>query len=75
MKSSDRRRSEELQIARTMVNASTADFNLEKYSDLYTRKLELLIEANGGPGATFYILVKLLDSRLNARRLAKPVSG
>jgi DNA end-binding protein Ku len=36
---------EELQMARTLVNASTADFNLEKYPDLYTRKLEQLIEA------------------------------
>jgi DNA end-binding protein Ku len=36
---------EELQMARTLVNTSTADFNLEKYSDLYTRKLEQLIEA------------------------------
>jgi DNA end-binding protein Ku len=32
-------------MARTLVNASTADFNLEKYPDLYTRKLEQLIEA------------------------------
>jgi DNA end-binding protein Ku len=36
---------EELQMARTLVQASTADFNLEKYPDLYTRKLEQLIEA------------------------------
>src|SRR5262249_24438389 len=36
---------EELQMARTLVNASTADFKLEKYPDLYTRKLEQLIEA------------------------------
>jgi DNA end-binding protein Ku len=36
---------EELQMARTLVKASTADFNLEKYADLYTRKLEQLIEA------------------------------
>jgi DNA end-binding protein Ku len=36
---------EELQMARTLVKASTADFNLEKYPDLYTRKLEQLIEA------------------------------
>jgi DNA end-binding protein Ku len=36
---------EELHMARTLVNASTADFNLEKYPDLYTRKLEQLIEA------------------------------
>jgi DNA end-binding protein Ku len=36
---------EELHMARTLVNASTADFNLEKYADLYTRKLEQLIEA------------------------------
>jgi DNA end-binding protein Ku len=36
---------EELQMARTLVNASMADFNLEKYPDLYTRKLEQLIEA------------------------------
>ena len=36
---------EELQMARTLVQASTADFNLEKYTDLYTRKLEQLIEA------------------------------
>jgi DNA end-binding protein Ku len=28
---------EELHMARTLVNASTADFNLEKYPDLYTR--------------------------------------
>ena len=34
-----------LPISRTLVNASTADFNLEKYPDLYTRKLEQLIEA------------------------------
>src|SRR5262249_56853851 len=41
---------EELQMARTLVNASTADFNLEKYSDLYTDKLEQLIEAKvAGP--------------------------
>jgi DNA end-binding protein Ku len=36
---------EELQMARTLVNATTADFNLEKYADLYARKLEQLIEA------------------------------
>jgi len=36
---------EELHMARTLVHASTADFNLEKYPDLYTRKLEQLIEA------------------------------
>jgi DNA end-binding protein Ku len=36
---------EELHMARTLVSASTADFNLEKYADLYTRKLEQLIEA------------------------------
>jgi len=36
---------EELHMARTLVNASTADFNLEKYADLYTHKLEQLIEA------------------------------
>ncbi len=36
---------EELHMARTLVQASTADFNLEKYPDLYTRKLEQLIEA------------------------------
>ena len=36
---------EELQMARTLVSASTADFNLEKYADLYTSKLEQLIEA------------------------------
>ena len=36
---------EELQMARTLVSASTTDFNLEKYADLYTRKLEQLIEA------------------------------
>jgi DNA end-binding protein Ku len=36
---------EELQMARTLVTASTADFNLEKYADLYTRKLHELIEA------------------------------
>ena len=32
-------------MARTLVSASTTDFNLEKYADLYTRKLEQLIEA------------------------------
>ena len=36
---------EELHMARTLVNASTADLNLVKYSDLYTDKLEQLIEA------------------------------
>ena len=36
---------EELHMARTLVNASTADFNLEKYPDLYTHKLQQLIEA------------------------------
>ena len=36
---------EELHMARTLVKASTADFNLERYSDLYTRKLQQLIEA------------------------------
>jgi len=36
---------EELQMARTLVNASTADFNLEKYPDLYTHKLQQLIGA------------------------------
>ncbi len=36
---------EELHMARTLVSASTADFNLEKYADLYTGKLEQLIEA------------------------------
>ena len=36
---------EELHMARTLVHASTADFNLEKYADLYTRKLHELIEA------------------------------
>src|SRR5262249_44741971 len=36
---------EELHMARTLVNASTANFNLEKYADLYTHKLEQLIEA------------------------------
>src|SRR5262249_17290366 len=36
---------EELHMARTLVNASTADFNLEKYSDLYTGKVEQLVEA------------------------------
>ena len=36
---------EELHMARTLVHASTADFNLEKYPDLYTRKFEQLIEA------------------------------
>ncbi len=36
---------EELHMARTLVSASIADFNLEKYADLYTRKLEQLIEA------------------------------
>jgi DNA end-binding protein Ku len=36
---------EELHMARTLVHASTADFNLEKYADLYTHKLEQLIEA------------------------------
>jgi DNA end-binding protein Ku len=37
--------SEELHMARTLVHASTAEFNLEKYPDLYTRKLQQLIEA------------------------------
>jgi non-homologous end joining protein Ku len=36
---------EELHMARTLVHASTADFHLEKYADLYTHKLEQLIEA------------------------------
>ena len=36
---------EELQMARILVKASTADFNLDKYPDLYTHKLEQLIEA------------------------------
>jgi DNA end-binding protein Ku len=35
---------EELQMARTLVNASTADFNLEKYPDMYTHKLQQLIQ-------------------------------
>jgi DNA end-binding protein Ku len=30
---------------RALVNASTGDFNLDKYPDLYTRKLQQLIEA------------------------------
>jgi DNA end-binding protein Ku len=36
---------EELQMARILVKASTADFNVDKYPDLYTQKLEQLIEA------------------------------
>ena len=36
---------EELQMAKTLVNASTGDFALDKYPDLYTRKLQQLIEA------------------------------
>jgi len=36
---------EELQMARILVKASTADFNVDKYRDLYTHKLEQLIEA------------------------------
>jgi hypothetical protein len=36
---------EELHMARTLVKASTADFDLEKYPDLYTHKLQQLIEA------------------------------
>jgi non-homologous end joining protein Ku len=42
---------EELQMARILVKASTADFNLERYSDLYTRKLQQLIEAKVAGGA------------------------
>jgi DNA end-binding protein Ku len=36
---------EELQMAKTLVNASTGDFALDKYPDLYTSKLQELIEA------------------------------
>jgi DNA end-binding protein Ku len=36
---------EELKMAKTLVNASTGDFTLDKYPDLYTRKLQQLIEA------------------------------
>jgi len=36
---------EELKMAKTLVNASTGDFALDKYPDLYTRKLQQLIEA------------------------------
>jgi DNA end-binding protein Ku len=36
---------EELQMARILVKASTADFNVDRYPDLYTHKLEQLIEA------------------------------
>jgi DNA end-binding protein Ku len=36
---------EELQMAKTLVNASTGDFALDKYPDLYTSKLQQLIEA------------------------------
>src|SRR5207253_459651 len=36
---------EELHMARTLVKASTAEFNLEKYLDLYTHKLQQLIGA------------------------------
>ena len=32
-------------MARILVKASTADFNVDKYPDLYTHKLEQLIEA------------------------------
>jgi DNA end-binding protein Ku len=32
-------------MADFQLSASTTDFNLEKYADLYTRKLEQLIEA------------------------------
>jgi len=36
---------EELKMAKTLVNASTGDFALDKYPDLYSRKLQQLIEA------------------------------
>ncbi len=36
---------EELKMAKTLVNASTGDFTLDKYPDLYTSKLQQLIEA------------------------------
>ena len=36
---------EELKMAKTLVNASTGDFTLDKYPDLYSRKLQQLIEA------------------------------
>jgi DNA end-binding protein Ku len=36
---------DELQMAKTLVNASTGDFTLDKYADLYTNKLQQLIEA------------------------------
>ncbi len=36
---------EELQMAKTLVNASTGNFTLDKYPDLYTSKLQQLIEA------------------------------
>src|SRR5260370_18528078 len=36
---------EELKMAKTLVNASTGDFTLDKYPDLYSRNLQQLIEA------------------------------
>jgi DNA end-binding protein Ku len=36
---------EELAMAKTLIHASTGDFSLDKYPDLYTRKLQQLIEA------------------------------
>ncbi len=32
-------------MAKTLVNASTGDFTLDKYPDLYTSRLQQLIEA------------------------------